>query len=357
MTTERDTAGDTEHGASQTDHVLAELQLYGFRAFADEPDPRPLPDGAAVAGAIADIFDALVASLTDTRLEPDLDDLLWSSVNLFHRAGERIERELDSNERAQRRGQREQDGGEIKSVELERLVAEGLSLIERRNAFELMRDQAAELFERHTGSSWRPRSGSMVNHRNLTAAVIDSRDFLAAKHRAETEVMLPQGPKIAFTGGLDCNDHKLIWETLDKVGLRLPRQGWRVNAAPNPCGDAGGYRAGVDADTISGVQLGRGEPASARGRSRFSSAWRLRRQTVPQLSRSAFIARDGVQVTAVAAGYCFHGSLGLPPAPPRELPPKLASSDVKPPFELGRAKPITIIAMAKIAASGLWIGT
>src|SRR3546814_20652220 len=71
---------------------------------------------------------------------------------------------------------------------LERLTAEGQTLIERRNAFELMRDQAAEHYERHTGSNWRPRSGSMVNHRNLTSAMIDSRDFLAAKKRADNAV-------------------------------------------------------------------------------------------------------------------------------------------------------------------------
>ena len=62
-----------------------------------------------------------------------------------------------------------------------------MTLIERRNAFEIMRDQAAELFEAHTGSAWRPRTGSKVNHRALTAAMIDSRDFLAARRRAETE--------------------------------------------------------------------------------------------------------------------------------------------------------------------------
>ena len=33
---------------------------------------------------------------------------------------------------------------------------------------EFFRDQAAEQFERHTHSAWRPRSGSMVNHRTLT---------------------------------------------------------------------------------------------------------------------------------------------------------------------------------------------
>ena len=57
----------------------------------------------SIAGAVADIFDALVATLSDTRLEPDLEDLLWSTVNLFHRATDRIERELDDNEQAQRK--------------------------------------------------------------------------------------------------------------------------------------------------------------------------------------------------------------------------------------------------------------
>ncbi|WP_141678971.1 DUF2493 domain-containing protein, partial [Acinetobacter baumannii] len=82
------------------------------------------------------------------------------------------------------------------------------SVVYRRQPF---RDQAIDLYEVHTGSTWRPRSGSLVNHRTLTAAMIDSRDCIAAKRRAETEVMLPAGPKVAFTGGLDFNDHRLIW--------------------------------------------------------------------------------------------------------------------------------------------------
>ncbi len=212
---------EPQPGASPIGHVLQELQLYGYRPFENEPDPRPLPEGNRVAGAIADIFDALIATLGDTRLEPDLEDLLWSTVNLFHRATVRIERELDDNEQAQRRSQGEQDGSEVKSVELERLIAEGLTLIERRNTFELMRDQAADHFERHTRSSWRPRTGSMVNHRNLTAAMIDSRDFLAARRRAETEIMVPAGPKIAFSGG-DAIDHRPIWAKLDQIHAKHP---------------------------------------------------------------------------------------------------------------------------------------
>ena len=213
---------EPRHAASPTASLLSELQLYGHRPLQDEPDSRPLPEEHTVRAALADIFDALVATFTDTRLEPDLEDLLWSAVNLFHRAADRVARELDGNEQAQKRAQREQDGSEIRSVELERLLAEGMTLIERRNAFEAMRDQAAEWFETHTGSAWRPRAGSMVNHRTLTAAMIDSRDFLAAKRRAETEVMLPAGPKIAFAGGYECNDHAAIWAALDRVHAKHP---------------------------------------------------------------------------------------------------------------------------------------
>ncbi|UBS34644.1 DUF2493 domain-containing protein [Altererythrobacter sp. N1] len=222
MHEDEDAGFEPVHTSSPTDHVLTELQLYGWRPFSDEADPRPLPEGNAVAGAVADIFDALIVTLGDTRLEPDLDELLWSTVNLFHRATSRVERDLDDNEQAQRRLQREQDGSEVKSVELERQTAEGQTLIERRNSMELFRDVAAEQFERHTGTPWRPRSGSMVNHRNLTAAMIDSRDFLAAKRRAESEVMLPAGPKVAFTGGLDFNDHRLIWARLDQIHTKHP---------------------------------------------------------------------------------------------------------------------------------------
>ena len=208
--------------ASPTDLVLTELQLYAHRPFQDEPDPRPLPEAKVIAGAVADIFDALIATLSETRLEPDLDDLLWSTVNLFHRAADRVQRELDHNEDAQKRSQNEQDGSEIRSVELERLVAEGLTLIERRNSMELFRDVAADQFERHTGSPWRPRTGSMVNHRTLTAAMINSRDFLAAKRRVEAEPLLPAGAMIAFTGGIDFNDHRAIWDSLDKVRSKHP---------------------------------------------------------------------------------------------------------------------------------------
>ena len=213
---------EPDHAESPTAHLLAELQLFGHRPFEGEPDPRPLPEDHLVRAAVADTFDAFTAALQDTRLEPDLEDLLWGIVNVLHRATGRIERELDDNEQAQQRSQREQDGSEVKSVELERLLAEGLTLIERRNAHEALRDLSADAFEFHLRKPWRPHSGSMVSRRTLTATLIDSRDFIAARKRAETEVMLPAGPKVAFTGGADVNDHNAIWAALDRVHSKHP---------------------------------------------------------------------------------------------------------------------------------------
>jgi hypothetical protein len=83
MTSDHDDTGyEPPHNSSPTDHVLAELQLYGYRPFQDEPNPRPLPDAQVIASSISDIFHALLVALADTRLEPDFEDLLRSTVNL-----------------------------------------------------------------------------------------------------------------------------------------------------------------------------------------------------------------------------------------------------------------------------------
>lgn len=213
-------SGEPDVGA--TAHLLQEMQLYGYRPYDDEPDPRPLPDARLSAGAIADMFDALATPLLDTRIEPDLEDLAWNLVNIFHRAGERIERQLDNNEQAQKQLQREQDGSEIRSVELERALSEGISLIERRDAMEFFREAAADQFGTLIRKAWTPHSGSRVNRKMLTSAMIDSRDFMDKRLRDNARVLLPEGIRIAFAGGADCNDHQSIWTILDRVHARHP---------------------------------------------------------------------------------------------------------------------------------------
>lgn len=217
-----DTDFEPIHEATATDHVIAELELYGYRPSHDEPDPRPLPEDAEVQGTVIQIMDALVGTFDDTAMEPDLEDLLWGAVNLFHRAADRLERQLDDNEIAQRRGQESQDGSEVRSVELERLVTAGRGLLARRDALETMRDQAADLYQAYMRTPWAPKYGSRVNHKAVTSAMVDSRDFLAAQRKASTDVLVPAGPKVIFTGPVECIDHRLIWAMLDKTHLAHP---------------------------------------------------------------------------------------------------------------------------------------
>ena len=147
------------HAASPTAHLLDELALFGHRPYQDDPDPRPLPEPEEARCAMIGIFSTAQDLLCDTRLEGDLQDVLWGFVNSFHRKLDRIERELDDNEVAQRRSQGEQDGSEVRSVELERLIDQGKTLIERRNSFEFLRDASRRAPTRFTpawpgGPAW-----------------------------------------------------------------------------------------------------------------------------------------------------------------------------------------------------------
>ena len=220
MTTTHDF--EPTHLSCATARVIEDLQLYGCQLSHSEIDPRPLPDPDLLANAISDIFDIFAGALRDTSLEPELDDLFWHLADLFHKKAGRVQRQLDDNEDRQKKSQDEQDGSEVRSVELERLINEGHALLESRNTFEHMRDTAGERYEAETGSAWRPRAGSLVNHRHLTATMIESRDFLAARRKAETEPLMPTGPKIAFSGGADYADTKRIWAVLDKVLAKHP---------------------------------------------------------------------------------------------------------------------------------------
>lgn len=275
-----------ESGASA--YLLQEMQLHGYRPYEDEPDGRPLPDDRLAGGAVADIFDAIAGCLTNTRIESDLDELLWSIVNIFHRAGERIERDLDRNEQAQRDQQREQDGSEIRSVELERTIAEGITLIERRDAMEFFRECAAEQFRVHTRKAWIPHSGSRMRQKTMTAAVIDSRDFMDRRLRAKATALIPEGTRIAFSGGPACNDHRHIWSALDKVHARHPDMVLMHGATPT-----GAERAAACwADTRGVSQV------------TFRPDWNRHRQAAP-------FKRNDRMIEAMPAGLVVFSGTGI----------------------------------------------
>ncbi len=205
---------------SPTDQVSRNWNSTAITLSKDEPDPRPARRTRRSCRR-ADIFDALVSSATDTLIEPDLDDLLWGAVHLFHRTLGKIERRLDDNEQAQKRSQREQDGSEVRSS--------------NSNAFSRGRDALSCARHAMDSSAITPPTPSSATLARLaaalrvpgpphalTSALIDSRDFLAAKRRAEIEPLTPAGPKVAFTGGPEFNDHRPIWDNLDQVHAKHP---------------------------------------------------------------------------------------------------------------------------------------
>ncbi|EFL89433.1 DUF2493 domain-containing protein [Ahrensia sp. R2A130] len=143
-------------------------------------------------------------------------------VNVFHRRLEFIDKCPQTNEDEQRQMVSDQDGSEIRSVELEGKLIEGELLLEKRAAFELLRDAAANHFSTQTGSTWLPRSGSRTSHAALTSAVIDSRNYQSAKRSKKNEIHCPDGTRIGFTGGRDFNDHNAVIAALDKTKAKYP---------------------------------------------------------------------------------------------------------------------------------------
>ena len=100
-TPDSDAAHSSFPTASVTAQAIDQIALYGLRPGDDEPDYRPLPDAEDCRNALSDTVDILAGMFAGTRLEDDVEDLLWSLVNLFHRKINRFQRWLDDNEDAQ----------------------------------------------------------------------------------------------------------------------------------------------------------------------------------------------------------------------------------------------------------------
>ena len=94
--------------------------------------------------------------------------------------------------------ERAQDGTEVKAWELQLLTDRAHNLGDRSDAFETMRDLAADAYRVETGNTWRPRHGSHTSQTGkLTSAAIDARDFARARKDRETRSHLPEGTLVA----------------------------------------------------------------------------------------------------------------------------------------------------------------
>jgi len=211
-----------EHEAqneSFTAMVCEQAALFGATPGPDEFDNRPVWDEAEATAAVIRAFHLLAQTAPDgTQLADERASLLWGFVNTLDAQTQRLDRAADRLIPGIRELQREQDGSEIRSRELELATARANNLTERRDAFEQLRDAAAEAYRTETGEVWRPRRGSHVSQTGkLTSAVIEARDFQRAKKDRENTAHLPQGTLVAVAGGKEAGDAGKIIAHLDKV--------------------------------------------------------------------------------------------------------------------------------------------
>ncbi len=207
-------------GQSVTATVCEHAALYGATPERDEFDTRDVWDEDEALAAMQEAFGLLADAVAPDgfQLADERESMLWGFVNMLDAQTQRLDRAADKLMPDLRDLQREQDGSEIKSFELELTTDRAQNLTARRDAFEAMRDAAAESYRTVTGNTWRPRRGSHVSQTgHLTSAAIDARDYIRAKKDRKTQAHLPQGTLVAIAGGKDIANPAAVIERLDKV--------------------------------------------------------------------------------------------------------------------------------------------
>ena len=210
-----------EAGAqSVTATVCEHAALFGAAPERDEFDTREVWDRDDAIDAVSEAFRILAEGVgpDGTQLADERESLLWGFVNMLDSQTNRLDRAADRLMPELRDLQRAQDGTEIKSLELEMTTHRAQCLTDRRDAFETMRDTAAESYLAETGNVWRPRRGSNVSQTGtLTSAAIDARDFARARQDRKTAAHLPQGTLVAIAGGKDVADPGAVIAMLDRT--------------------------------------------------------------------------------------------------------------------------------------------
>jgi hypothetical protein len=213
-----DTIDTQNHSVTAT--ICEQAALYGATPERGEYDPRDIWDRDDALDAVGEAFRILAEGVgpDGTQLADERESLLWGFVNCLHAQVRRLDRSVDRLSPELRDLQKAQDGTEINARELELVTHRAQNLGDRRDAFEQMRDAAADAYRAETGDTWRPRHGSHTSQTgHLTSAAIDARDFLRARKDRDTRAHLPEGTLIAITGGKEVRDPGAVIARLDKV--------------------------------------------------------------------------------------------------------------------------------------------
>ena len=206
--------------ASQTAAICENIALFGASPERGEIDSREVWDEDDATEALSEAIRIMVDGITvdGTQMADEREPLLWSIVNCLHAQVGRLDRAVDRITPEMKDLETAQDGTEVKAWELQLLTTRAQNLGDRRDAFERLRDTAADAYRAETGDTWRPRNGSHTSKAGaLTSAAIDARDFRRARKDRETRSHLPEGTLVAVTGGKEVADPAAVWSVLDRT--------------------------------------------------------------------------------------------------------------------------------------------
>ena len=113
-----------------------------------EFDSRDIWDRDDALAALDEAFRIIAQGIAPdgTQLADERESMLWGFVNMLDAQTRRLERSADKLVPDMKDLQREQDGSEIKSFELEQITARAQNLGDKRDAFEELRDAAATAY-------------------------------------------------------------------------------------------------------------------------------------------------------------------------------------------------------------------
>ncbi len=180
--------------------ALAALELGHLEPKAEDIMGMARPSSDALEQTTTAIWSDLFATLNNTSLERDIEDLGWNFVNLFHRAATKKHDFVGRLADEIRLLIAEQDGSEIATTNLEDKIDLAKKVEESAACFEEMLRTAAGLYQHETGKPWIPATGNRIPV-GVTAGIIDGRAFLRARRERIRDANTAIGTPVVFTGG------------------------------------------------------------------------------------------------------------------------------------------------------------
>ena len=219
MTFDIDTFESAEQSATAT--ACEHAALFGATPERDEFDTRDVWDADEALCAMQEAFGLLADAVAPDgfQLADERESMLWGFVRMLDAQTQRLDRAADKLLPDLRDLQREQDGSEVKSFELELMTDRAQNLTARPRR---LRDHARRSRRELPRPSPAPPGGPGADRTSsqtgkLTSAAIDARDYIRAKKDRKTQAHLPQGTLVAIAGGRDIADPGAVIARLDQA--------------------------------------------------------------------------------------------------------------------------------------------